>query len=121
MRKFCYTFEIDGKPILAPDNDMAISKSDLDSEDTGRDESGVMHRDVLRERVRQWELKYLSLDYDEFEYMNELFEGKNEFDFEIKMPSKIIKTRAYCSAVSANLSDVVKWKYRNISFKIVEC
>lgn len=51
MRLFDYDFQIDGKPILMPDEDADISKADLDSEDSGRDESGVMHRQVVREAI----------------------------------------------------------------------
>ena len=44
-------FQIDGKFLYAPDCDIEPSYSDLDSSDSGRDEAGYMHREVVRERL----------------------------------------------------------------------
>lgn len=44
-------FQIDGKSLYAPDCDIEPSYSDLDSSDSGRDEAGYMHREVVREKV----------------------------------------------------------------------
>lgn len=41
-------FQIDGKSLYAPDCDIEPSYSDLDSSDSGRDEAGYMHREVVR-------------------------------------------------------------------------
>ena len=38
---------LDGKPVVAPDGDMEMSFEDLDSAQSGRDESGYMHRMVV--------------------------------------------------------------------------
>ena len=43
-------FQIDGKSLYAPDCDIEPSYSDLDSSDSGRDEAGFMHREVVREK-----------------------------------------------------------------------
>ena len=40
MRRFYYDFLIDKQPILAPDADLQIEYTDLDSESSGRDECG---------------------------------------------------------------------------------
>lgn len=40
-------FQIDGKSLYAPDCDIEPSYSDLDSSDSGRDEAGYMHREVV--------------------------------------------------------------------------
>ena len=55
----CY--QIDGKPMLAPDHDPEFSFSDLDSSDSGRDESGYMHRVRVREGVGTWGFEYAHL------------------------------------------------------------
>ena len=44
MRKKTDLFLIDGQPMLAPDENVEISVEDIDASDSGRDESGVMHR-----------------------------------------------------------------------------
>lgn len=121
MRNFFEYFKIDKKPILAPDQDLGISKKDLDAEGSGRDELGFMHRIILRERVGTWNLKYSVLREYEYEYMNELFEGKPEFDLNIRIGSKEIKTRGYCSSVNASLHDANKGIYKGVTFSIIEC
>lgn len=120
MRQFCDYFIIDDKPILAPDQDLGISKQDLDAEGSGRDELGYMHRIVSRERVGTWNLTYSTLNEWEFEYMNKLFEGKPEFNLIIRIGSKEIKTRGYCSSVKASLHNAIKGIYKGVSFSIIE-
>lgn len=121
MRAFFEEIKIDKKPILAPDQDMKISKQDLDGEGSGRDELGFMHRIVLRERVGKYQLQYSVLSEHEYDYMNSLFEGKPEFDLEIRIGTKKIKTRGYCSSVKANLRNAKKGVYKDVLFNIVEC
>ena len=53
MRSLFYDFQINGKPILAPDADIQIEYNDLDSADSGRDETGFLHRSVVRSKVRK--------------------------------------------------------------------
>jgi hypothetical protein len=120
MRNFCEYFKVDKKPILAPDQDLGISKQDLDAEGSGRDELGFMHRIVLRGRVGTWNLNYSTLSEYEYEYMNTLLE-KPEFDLEIRIGSKEIKTRGYCSSVKSSLHNVIKGTYKGVSFTIIEC
>jgi hypothetical protein len=121
MRNFYEHFKIDKKPILAPDQDLDISKQDLDAEGSGRDELGYMDRIVLRERVCTWQLQYSTLREDEYDYMNDLFEGKSEFDLEIGNGSKKKQTRGYCSAMKAKLHNAITGTYKNVSFNIIEC
>ena len=58
-------FQIDGKSLYAPDCDIEPSYSDLDSSDSGRDEAGYMHREVVREKVSTWPIAYSCLTDDE--------------------------------------------------------
>ena len=51
-------FQIDGKSLYAPDCDIEPSYSDLDASDSGRDEAGYMHREVVREKVATWPIAY---------------------------------------------------------------
>ena len=74
-------FQIDGKSLYAPDCDIEPSYSDLDSSDSGRDEAGYMHREVVREKVATWPIAYSCLTDDEYKYTIGLFAGKAEFQF----------------------------------------
>lgn len=47
-------FQIDGKSLYAPDCDIEPSYSDLDSSDSGRDEAGYMHREVVRMAIQNF-------------------------------------------------------------------
>ena len=58
--------QIDGKSLYAPDCDIEPSYSDLDSSDSGRDEAGYMHREVVREKVATWPIAYSCLTDDEY-------------------------------------------------------
>jgi hypothetical protein len=121
MREFFPYFKIDNKAILAPDQDLAVSKQDLDAEGSGRDELGYMHRIVLRERVCKWDIKYAKLSEYEFEYMNDILEGKKDFEIKIRKGSKEIITKGYCSGVNYLLHNAVSGIYKNVSYSIVEC
>ena len=74
-------FQIDGKSLYAPDCDIEPSYSDLDSSDSGRDEAGYMHREVVREKVATWPIAYSCLTDDEYKYTIGLFAGKSTFQF----------------------------------------
>ena len=79
MRKTTDLFLIDGQPILAPDENVEISMEDIDASDSGRDESGVMHRFVVRQGVGKWTFSYACLTGEEYAYMESLFAGKDSF------------------------------------------
>ena len=81
MRAYDFEYQIDGRPMLVPDAGVGISFTDLDADDTGRDESGYMHREVLRERVRTWSFSYAFLTHEEYQYIMSLFSGKPTFTF----------------------------------------
>lgn len=115
-------FRIDGKQLLIPDADIALSKSDLDSSDSGRDESGVMHRVVVRYRVRTWAFSYSDLTAEEYRYMESLFSGKTDFIFTFRDLDGRLKTcRAYCSNNSITYHNAKLGLYKNYKFNIIEC
>ena len=51
-------FTVNGKPLLLPDAGVTCSFEDLDSYAAGREQSGVMHRDVVRYKVGSWTFSY---------------------------------------------------------------
>ena len=115
-------FKIDGKPMLVPDEDIAISLADLDDADSGRDESGVMHRIVVRERVGTWGFNYSSLTTEEYKYMRSLIAGKPDFAFTYRdLNGDLVETRAYCSNDSITYHNAKLGIYKNLKFNIIEC
>lgn len=117
MREKISEILIDGKEILMPDRDIEITRTDLDDTDSGRDESGVMHRFILRERVQTWAIPYDYLTAEEYEYMKSLTAGKAEFPFTYFGE----EYTAYCSNDSITLRNAKTGEYRNFTLKIIEC
>ena len=117
-------FLIDGKPMLIPDADMQVSFEDLDASSAGRDESGVMHRQVLRYKVGKWSFEYSSLSQKEYAYMESLFAGKPYFQF--TFPSLTEKNgsttvTAYRSGFGLGWHNAQTGDFRNYKFSIIEC
>ena len=122
MRKYDIDFLIDGQPILIPDEGVQISMEDLDSSESGRDESGVMHRIVLREKVRKYSLPYGTLTCDEYIYLMSLFAGKPTFEVEKREPDgQTVTFTAYCSKVGISLYNKRTGLYKNLTLNIIEC
>lgn len=122
MRGLYYDLQIDKKPILIPDEDVQVEFSDLDGEDSGRDESGFMHRIVLRHNVRTWALSYGVLNKEEYRYMESLFAGKDRFwvDF-LDEEGKIARCMAYRTKHSLTVHNARKGIYKNYQFSIIAC
>lgn len=121
-RKFYYEFLIDGQPILTPDQDVTLEGNDLDSDESGRDESGVMHRIVLREGVKKWNLPYAVLTWEEYRYMQSLFKGKHEFDVTYRdEDGQIAHCTAYRSNYSITIHNAKTGDCRNYKLNIIEC
>lgn len=119
---FFEDYKIDGEPMLAPDQDVSLSYADLDSSDSGRDESGVMHRIVVRHRVATFGFNYSVLTAKEYEYMRSLLDGKTEFMFTYKdLNGEFVKTKAYCSNDSITYHNAQLKVYKNFKFNIIEC
>lgn len=122
MRAYDYNFLIDGEPILVPDADIAVSFEDLDSSESGRDESGVMHRIVLREGMRKIPLSYGFLKAEEYRYMESLFKGRSHFEVEIiGLDGDSTKFDAYRSKHSITIRNIRTGLYTNYNFNIIEC
>ena len=120
--KFLEDYKINGKPMLVPDADVSLSFADLDSSDSGRDESGIMHRIVVRERVATWGFNYSKLTAEEYRYMRSLFAGKPEFTFTYRdLNGYLVETKAYCSNESITYHNARLGLYQNLKFNIIEC
>ena len=121
-RKFWYDFQIDNQPILAPDQDIKVEYTDLDSEESGRDENGFMHRIVLRRGVKTWPLNYASLTRDEYRYMESLFAGKDHFEVKYRdLDGNPASCLAYRSKHSIVVHNARTGACKNYAFNIIEC
>ena len=117
-------FQIDGQPLYAPDADVTPSYADLDSSDSGRDASGVMHREVVREKVATWPFAYAALTDAEYAYQVGLFAGKATFAFthpRAGSSSETVTTTCYCSNYSIAWRSARDGSWRNLKFNIIEC
>lgn len=115
-------FQIDGKSLYAPDCDIEPSYSDLDSSDSGRDEAGYMHREVVREKVGTWSFQYPLLDKEDYHYLRTLLQGKPSFAFGYLDEDGIRHTTtAYCSKYGIVVKNRRTGTFKNLKFNIIEC
>ena len=124
MRSKTDLFQINGKPMLAPDEDFSVSYEDLDSSDSGRDESGVMHRSVVRFKVCSWKFSYSHLTEEEKRYMENLFGDTATFQF--THPSRFDASkpethRCYRSKYGISWKNAVTGLWSGYSFNIIQC
>lgn len=122
MRKYFFDLLIDGQPVLVPDGDITISFEDLDSEESGRDEAGFLHRVLLRSGVKTIPLAYASLDREEYRYMESLFQGKQEFRVDCRgIDGSPLSFMAYRSKHSISVHNIKTGTHKNYNFDIIEC
>ena len=123
IRVYDNIFAVDGKPLLTPDVEMNISETDIDEEDSGRDEAQFMHRFVARERVKTWPFSYALLDGQDLNYIKSLFAGKSTFTFSYEEDGQRLTTTAYCSKWSYKMcrGSSAHGIYKDFKFNIIEC
>ena len=122
MRKYDDDFLIDGKPLLVPDEGVQINLEDLDSSESGRDESGVMHRIIIREKVRKYSLPYGLITKEEYAYLMSLFAGKPTFEVQKREPDgTTVRFSAYCAKVGITLQNKRTGLYKGLTLNIIEC
>lgn len=117
-------FTIDGKPMLLPDEGVGFSFEDLDSSDAGRDESGYMHRSIVRHKVGAWSFSYAFLTEQERSYLEGLFPESGTFTFghpDRRDTGKTVTCTAYRSKYSLSWFHASKGIWKNYGFSIIEC
>lgn len=123
IRVYDAFFAVDGTALLTPDMDMNVAESDLDEEDSGRDESQFMHRFVAREGVKTWSFSYALLDGEDLAYIKALFKGRHSFTFSYEDNGQLATTTAYCSKRSYKKcrGPNTRGIYKDLKFNIIEC
>lgn len=124
MRQKVDFYQVDGQPMPAPDEEPEFSFADLDASDSGRDESGVMHRIVVREKVGTWSFSYAHLSDEDLAYLRNLFAGKAQFTFTHPVFGSSTATEsctAYMSQYSAVWKNQRTGQWRNFKFNIIQC
>lgn len=120
--KYSEEFFIDNNPLPLPDAEVELSYQDLDSSDSGRDESGFMHRVRIRTRVATWGFSYFALSLEAFHYIESILADKPTFTFTYPGSDGRRKTcQAYCAKTSLVYQNARLGLYRNYKFNIIEC
>ena len=115
---------INGKPMLAPDEKMQVSFEDLDDGNSGRDEAGFMHRQVLRYKVPAWSFSYSYLTEEERQYMESLFPKAPTFTFtfpSVEDATKSQKMQCYRSKYGISWKSARTGLWMGYSFQIIGC
>ena len=125
MRHLTNLLQINGQPLYAPDNDMQWSYTDLDSSDSGRDESGIMHREVVRRRVGTANFVYARLTDAEYAYLTGILDNAGA-TFSFTHPARgsssaLVTSTCYCSNDSICWYNAREGLWHNFKFNIIEC
>ena len=124
MRAKTELFQINGVPMLVPDTEVEVSYADLDAADAGRDESGYLHRIVVRFKVGSWKFTYAHLTEEEKRYMEGLFPEEGTFQF--RHPARLDaaqseETVCYRSKYSLCWKNARTGLWSGYGFSIIEC
>lgn len=127
MLKRTDLLQIDGKPLPEPTETADIQFTDIESSDSGSDETGVYHREVLRFGVLTCTLTYSYLDNADCAYLLGLLQNKTTFQFTSPVASdaadvtQTITRTCYCSNYGAALQRLKAGVWRDMTLKIKEC
>lgn len=117
-------YKIDGKPMPVPDEGIEMSFEDLDDAQSGRDESGFMHRIVVRSKVGVWNFNYSHLTQQEYAYLLSILPTGGSFTFThpSQEDSTVSRdTTAYLSKYGIVWHSARTNTYRNLKFSIIQC
>lgn len=124
MRSLTQLFQVNGKPMLAPDEEISVSYEDIDGADAGRDQAGFMHRSMLRSKVPSWNFTYSSLTEEEKNYMESLFGDGDTFEFTHPAredASVAEQTQCYRSKYTICWKSARNGLWSNYGFTVIAC
>ena len=110
--------------MLTPDAGVGMSFEDWDSEDSGRDESGYMHRVVVRYKVGSWSFEFGAITEAEKQYLESLFPEEPDFLFthpDRTDSTKSVECRAYRAKYGIAWYSAKDGLWKNYKFNIIEC
>lgn len=119
--------QIDGQPLPVPTETADIQYTDVESDDSGADEMGVYHREVLRSGVLSCTLTYGYLDNEDCAYLLGLLQGKTTFEFTCPVAStaadvtQTTTRTCYCANRGAALQRLKSGVWRDMTLQIQEC
>lgn len=119
--------QIDGQPLPVPTETADIQYTDVESDDSGADEMGVYHREVLRSGVLSCTLTYGYLDNEDCAYLLGLLQGKTTFSFMCPVASttadvtQTTTRTCYCANRGAALQRLKSGVWRDMTLQIQEC
>ncbi len=123
MRGTTELFLIDGQPVLIPDGNLELTLQDMESADSGLDESAVLHRFLVRQGVGKWTFTYAQLTEEEYAYMEEIIGGKGTFLFTRPDPKRgtSVTTKCYRGKHRIVWRNAAAGAFCNYQFDIIEC
>ena len=119
--------QIDGQPLPEPTETADIRFQDIESDDSGADEMGVYHREVLRFGVLSCTLTYGYLTNEDCAYLLDLLKNKTTFEFTCPAASSAadvtdtITRTCYCANYGAALQRLQAGVWRDMELQIQEC
>lgn len=122
-----YLLQIDGQPMPTPTDSPTIEFADIESDDSGADEMGVYHREVLRFGVLSCTLTYGYLNNADCAYLLGLLQNKTTFRFTCPVSSSAadvtdtITRTCYCANYGAALQRLKAGVWRDMELQIQEC
>lgn len=124
MRSTMENFLVNGKPMLAPDEEVSIRYEDIDGADAGRDQAGFMHRSMLRCKVPSWTFSYGCLTEAEKNYIEGLFGEESTFSFThpSRLDAAVLETtQCYRSKVSICWKSARTGLWSGFTFTVIAC
>lgn len=127
MLRRTYLLQIDGQPLPEPTEAADIRFKDVESSDSGADELGVYHRQVLRFGVLTCTLTYGYLDNADCAYLLGLLQNKTTFTFLCPAASgaddvtQTTTRTCYCANYGAALQRLKSGVWRDMELQIQEC
>lgn len=118
---------IDGQPLPEPTETADIQFQDIESSDSGADEMGVYHREVLRFGVLSCTLTYGYLTNEDCAYLLGLLQNKTTFQLTCPVASsatdvtQTITRTCYCANYGAALQRLKAGVWRDMELQIQEC
>ena len=113
-------YKINGTEVHPSPTSLHVEWNNLYGENTGRDESGVTHLELIRARVRKVAIKHEMLTFEEKEAIEGLLNPRG-FQFTLPKSQGGQTFKAYAGPVSPTMKAVDDTHvYFDISFNVIE-